>query len=138
MPTRSTATSGEQVPPELVATVLHGVTVSDSLAVMVVESLAGAPHISWTNHVAVQLLGHAIEDLRALPLTQLLISLPASELRLLLRRERVARMTLPVRCASGELLECAITAVPAPSDRRWTLRLVATPGCGTTASRRCG
>ena len=48
MAARSRVTSEEQVPPEVVATVFHGVTVSDALAVMVVESLAGVPRPAVT------------------------------------------------------------------------------------------
>ncbi|WP_369138526.1 putative bifunctional diguanylate cyclase/phosphodiesterase [Modestobacter versicolor] len=108
--------------PETVAAVFHAVSVSDAMAVLVVEPVAGVLRVSWTNEKAVALLGYAAEDLRALPVEQLLPSLAGGELRLLLRRERAVRMALPVRSASGALLDCAVSAVPAPAGRRWTVR----------------
>src|SRR5215212_8809509 len=35
-------------------------------------------------------------------------------------------MTLPVRSASGALLDCSVSAVPAPTGRRWTVRMSST------------
>src|SRR4051794_353788 len=89
----------QRASPEVVATVFHGVTVSDAMAVLVVEPVDGVLHTSWSNERAVRLLGYAQEDLRTLPVDQLLPSLSGGELKLLLRRERAVRMTLPVRCA---------------------------------------
>ncbi|MGY1750316.1 putative bifunctional diguanylate cyclase/phosphodiesterase [Modestobacter sp. SYSU DS0511] len=120
--------AGDQPSPEVVAAVFHGVSVSSSTAILVVERTGGATRVGWSNEKAVALLGYAQEDLRALPVDQLLPSLRGGELRLLLRRERAVVMTLPVRCASGESLECSVSAVPAPGGRRWTMRL------GTTSN----
>ena len=114
------------VPPEVVAAVFHGVTVSDSMAILVVERPGGEARVTWSNEKAVGLLGYALEDLRSLPLEQLLPSLDRGELKLLLRRERAVRMTLPVRTALGVEQECVVTAVPAPVGRRWTVRVVST------------
>jgi diguanylate cyclase (GGDEF)-like protein/PAS domain S-box-containing protein len=111
---------------EVVAAVFHGVAVSDATAIVVVESVAGVVRLTWGNERAVGLLGYAREDLRALPVDQLLPTLSAGELRLLLRRERAVRMDLPVHCASGALLECSVAAVPAPGGQRWTVRFTAT------------
>ncbi|TFV53863.1 EAL domain-containing protein, partial [Geodermatophilus sp. DF01-2] len=41
-----------------------------------------------------------------------------------LRRERSARMNLPVRTASGALVEAVVLCTPTPTGRMWTLRLV--------------
>ncbi|MQA36099.1 putative bifunctional diguanylate cyclase/phosphodiesterase [Modestobacter roseus] len=117
---------GEQPSPEVVAAVFHGVSVSSSSAILVVERAGRVARVGWSNEKAVAVLGYAQEDLRALPVDQLLPALQGGELRLLLRRERAVVMTLPVRCASGESLECSVSAVPAPGGRRWTLRLAAT------------
>jgi diguanylate cyclase (GGDEF)-like protein/PAS domain S-box-containing protein len=114
--------------PEIVAAVFHGVSVSDAMAILVVEQVDGVPRVSWCNERGVSLLGYALEDLRDLPVEQLLTSLGGGELKLLLRRERAVAMTLPVRCASGAVLDCAVSAVPVPppAGRRWTVRLVST------------
>jgi len=122
----SRETHDEPVPPEVVATVFHGVTVSDSTAILVVERQGGAARVTWSNERAVGMLGFALEDLRSLPLEQLLPTLGGAELRLLLRRERAVRMTLPVRTASGADVDCVVAAVPAPVGRRWTVRLIST------------
>jgi len=126
VPARSRVPSEHQASAEVMAAVFHGVAVSDAMAILVVEPLGGAQHVSWSNDRAVKLLGYAQEDLRALSFEQLLPSLSGGELRLLLRRERSVRMTLPVRSASGALLECAVFAVPTPNGRRWTVRLSST------------
>jgi diguanylate cyclase (GGDEF)-like protein/PAS domain S-box-containing protein len=110
-------------PPEVVAAVFHGVSLSDTAAVMVVEQVAGTPRVRWSNDRAGSLLGYAREDLVALPAAQLFPSLVGAELKLLLRRERAVQMTLPVRCAPGALLDCAALATPVPGGRRWTVRL---------------
>src|SRR4051812_24785000 len=123
---RSQVANEQQASPDVIAAVFHGVTVSDALAILVVEPVGGALHVSWSNEKAVALLGYALEDLRRLPFDQLLPSLSGGELKLLLRRERAARMTLPVRCASGLALECEVSAVPAATGRRWTVRLAST------------
>jgi diguanylate cyclase (GGDEF)-like protein/PAS domain S-box-containing protein len=109
-----------------VAAVFHGVSVSDASAIMVVEYVAGVLHVTWGNEKAVALLGYAHEDLRALPFDRLLPSLSGGELKLLLRRERGVQMTLPVRCATGAVLDCAIASVPALTGRRWTVRMTST------------
>jgi diguanylate cyclase (GGDEF)-like protein/PAS domain S-box-containing protein len=120
---RSRLASEHQASPEVMAAVFHGVTVSDAMAIMVVEPVGENLHVSWSNEKAVRLLGYAHEDLSALSFGQLLPSLSGGELKLLLRRERAVAMTLPVRCASGALLDCSVSTVPAPTGRRWTVRL---------------
>jgi diguanylate cyclase (GGDEF)-like protein len=111
------------VPLEIVSSIFHSATVSDDLAILVAETTGGAPRVSWGNQGAVSLLGYAVEDLRTVPVRQLLPTLRDGELRLLLRRERSAEMTLPVRSASGELVQATVSATPSPSGRMWTLRI---------------
>jgi diguanylate cyclase (GGDEF)-like protein/PAS domain S-box-containing protein len=115
----------DAVPPEIVSTVFYSAAVSDSMAILVAEMVAGAPHLTWVNDGAVQMLGYAPDDLRALPVDQLFPSLGSGEVKLLLRRERTVRMTLPVRAASGATVEALIVSTPSPSGRMWTLRLLA-------------
>ncbi|MCZ2815895.1 putative bifunctional diguanylate cyclase/phosphodiesterase [Modestobacter sp. VKM Ac-2984] len=114
--------------PEVVAAVFHGVTVSDAAAVLVVEQVGAVLRVGWSNERAATLLGYGPEDLRAVAVEQLLPSLGGGELKLLLRRERTVHMTLPVRCASGALLDCVVSAVPVPppAGRRWTVRVTST------------
>jgi diguanylate cyclase (GGDEF)-like protein/PAS domain S-box-containing protein len=111
-----------------VGAVFHAASISDTMAILTVEAAGRTWRVSWSNEKAVQLLGCARDDLRALPVDQLLPSLAAGELRLLLRRERATRMTLPVRTATGATVECVVAATPAPAPagRLWTLRLFAT------------
>ena len=55
------------------------------------------------------------------PSTQLFPTLEGGELKLLLRRERAARMTLPVRTASGAIAGGrASSTTPSPGGRMWT------------------
>ena len=68
--------------------------------------------LTWGNEGAVQLLGYGLDDLRSLPVEQLFPTLGGGELKLLLRRERAARMTLPVRTASGAILESVVMTTP--------------------------
>ncbi|MEU2350583.1 EAL domain-containing protein [Modestobacter sp. NPDC049651] len=126
MSARSRVQGDEPVPPEVVNAVFHGVSVSDAAAILVVERVGGTARVTWSNGRAVDFLGYGLEDLRSAPFEQLLPSLGRSELKLLLRRERAVRMTLPVRLASGATLECIVSAVPAPVGRRWTVRLIST------------
>ena len=121
-----TAVHDDAVPPEIVSTVFYSAAVSDSMAILVVEIVAGSPRLTWVNDGAVQMLGYAPDDLRALPVEQLFPSLGSGEVKLLLRRERTVRMTLPVRAASGATVEALIVSTPAPTGRMWTLRLLAT------------
>src|SRR3954454_17395405 len=114
------------VPAEIVSSVFHSATVSDATAILVAETHDGVQRISWGNEGAVKLLGYAVEDLRCLPVDQLLPSLRGGELRLLLRRQRVAQMTLPVRTASGATVESLVIATPSPTGRTWTMRVVPT------------
>ena len=114
------------VPPEIVSTVFYSAAVSVSTAILVAELVAGTAHLTWVNDGAVQMLGYAPDDLRALPVEQLFPSLGSGEVKLLLRRERTVRMTLPVRAASGATVEALVVSTPAPSGRMWNLRLVAT------------
>ncbi|TYP90347.1 putative bifunctional diguanylate cyclase/phosphodiesterase [Blastococcus xanthinilyticus] len=116
----------DRVPPEIVASVFYSATVSDNLALVVAEVVAGRARINWCNVGAIDLLGYGLDDLRALPVDQLFPSLGGGELRLLLRRERAARMTLPVRTASGATVEAVVTTTPSPSGRMWTIRILST------------
>ncbi|WP_346618765.1 EAL domain-containing protein [Blastococcus montanus] len=118
------AADDDRVPPEIVSSVFYSASVSDNLALVVAEMVAGRPRLSWGNAGAVDLLGYGLDDLRALPVDQLFPSLGGGGLRLLLRRERTARMTLPVRMASGATVEALVTTTPAPSGRMWTIRIV--------------
>jgi diguanylate cyclase (GGDEF)-like protein/PAS domain S-box-containing protein len=118
--------ASEQASPAVVAAVFHAAAISDTMAILTVEAVGRTWRVGWSNEKAVRLLGYALDDLRALPVDQLLPSLAAGELRLLLRRERAARMTLPVRTATGATVECVVAATPAPTGRLWTLRLFST------------
>jgi diguanylate cyclase (GGDEF)-like protein/PAS domain S-box-containing protein len=111
------------VPPEVVSSIFYGAAVSDTLVLLVAETVGGTPRITWGNEGATQLLGYGLADLRALPVASLVPTLRDGEVKLLLRRERSARMTLPVRTASGALVEAVVLCVPTPSGRMWTLRL---------------
>jgi diguanylate cyclase (GGDEF)-like protein/PAS domain S-box-containing protein len=117
---------GDYVPSEIVSTVFYSATVSDTLALVVAEAVGGTQRLTWGNEGAVQLLGYGLDDLRSLPVDQLFPTLGGGELKLLLRRERAARMTLPVRTASGEVLETIVLTTPSPSGRMWTMRIIAT------------
>ena len=117
---------GPAVPPEIVDSVFYSATVSENMALLVAEGGAATPRISWGNQGAVTLLGYAQEDLRNLPVEQLLPSLRGGELKLLLRRERGAQMTLNVRTASGASVECLVVATPGRGGQMWVLRLVST------------
>jgi diguanylate cyclase (GGDEF)-like protein/PAS domain S-box-containing protein len=122
------------VPPEIVSTVFYSATVTDTLALLVAETVAVGQRMTqrmtrrmtWCNEGAVQLLGYGLDDLRALPLEQLFPSLGGGELKLLLRRERAARMTLPVRTASGAVVESVVLTTPSPGGRMWTVRILPT------------
>jgi diguanylate cyclase (GGDEF)-like protein/PAS domain S-box-containing protein len=114
------------VPPEIVATVFYSATVADSLAILVAETVGGAQRLTWCNEGAAQFLGYGLDDLRTLPLEQLFPSLGGGELKLLLRRERAARMTLPVRTASGAVVEAVVMTTPSPGGRMWTMRILST------------
>jgi hypothetical protein len=125
----TTVTAEPVVPPEVVASVFHGAAVSDTLVLLVAEVVGGIPRITWGNQGATQLLGYGLDDLRSLPVSSLVPTLRGGEVRLLLRRERSVRMTLPVRTASGVQVEAVVLCTPTPSGRMWTLRLVPpTPG----------
>lgn len=119
-------TGGDRVPAEIVTSVFYSATVSDTLAIVVAEVVAGRARVSWGNAGAVELLGYGLDDLRALPVEHLFPTLGRGELRLLLRRERSARMTLPVRTASGATVEALVTTTPSPNGRMWTVRIVST------------
>ena len=112
------------VPPEIVSAVFYSATVSDSLAILVARTVGTTQRISWSNEGAMQLLGYGLDDLRSLPMEQLFPSLAGGELKLLLRRERAARMTLPVRTASGATVEALVVTTPSPCGSMWTIRLV--------------
>ncbi|MGR6964807.1 putative bifunctional diguanylate cyclase/phosphodiesterase [Geodermatophilus sp. URMC 61] len=121
----ATAVTAEPlVPPEIVSSVFHGAAVSDTLVLLVAEVVGGTPRTTWGNEGATQLLGYGLDDLRSLPVSALLPTLRGSEVRLLLRRERSVRMTLPVRTASGDRVEAEVLCTPTPGGRTWTLRLV--------------
>ncbi|WP_448628260.1 putative bifunctional diguanylate cyclase/phosphodiesterase [Geodermatophilus sp. URMC 64] len=117
---------GECVPPEVVSSIVYSATVSEGMAILVAETVGTTPRVTWGNQGAVKLLGYGLEDLLRLPVENLLPTLRGSELKLLLRRERVAQMTLPVRTASGATVESVVIATPAPSGRMWTVRVVST------------
>jgi diguanylate cyclase (GGDEF)-like protein/PAS domain S-box-containing protein len=121
------------VPAEIVDSVFYSATVSDNLAILVAETVGSAQRFAWGNEGAVQLLGYAVDDLQGLPVDQLLPTLRGGELKLLLRRERAARMSLPVRTASGAVIEAVVIATPAPSGRMWTMRIAAS---GSDAQER--
>jgi diguanylate cyclase (GGDEF)-like protein/PAS domain S-box-containing protein len=115
-----------RVPPEIVSSVFYSATVSDTLAILVAETVGSRQRVTWGNEGAVQMLGYAVEDLRSLPVEQLFPTLRGGELKLLLRRERASRMTLPVRTASGAVQESVVITTPSPTGRMWTLRVVST------------
>jgi diguanylate cyclase (GGDEF)-like protein/PAS domain S-box-containing protein len=115
-----------RVPPEIVSAIFYSASVSDSLAILVAETVDGEQRLTWGNEGAVHLLGYALADLRAMPVGQLFPTLGRAELRLLMRRERSARMTLPVRTASGAVLETVVLTTPSPGGRMWTVRLLST------------
>ncbi|MGY1771238.1 putative bifunctional diguanylate cyclase/phosphodiesterase [Blastococcus sp. SYSU D00813] len=119
-----TATADARVAPDIVSSVFYGAAVSNSLALLVAETSGTGARVTWGNEGAVHLLGYALEDLRDLPVAHLLPSLRGGELKLLLRRERTARMNLPVRTASGVFTECVVLCTPTPSGRMWNLRFV--------------
>jgi diguanylate cyclase (GGDEF)-like protein/PAS domain S-box-containing protein len=125
---RSHAANEHQASPEIMAAVFHAAASSDATAIVAVEASGRSWRVTWSNDKGSQLLGYALGDLQQLPLETLLPSLAAGELRLLLRRERAVRMTLPVRTASGATVECVVSATPAlaPAGKLWTLRLLAT------------
>jgi diguanylate cyclase (GGDEF)-like protein/PAS domain S-box-containing protein len=114
------------VPPEIVSTIFYSATVSDSLALLVAETVGGQQRLTWCNEGAVQLLGYGLDDVRSIALDHLFPSLAGGELKLLLRRERAARMTIPVRTASGAVIEALVMTTPVPGGRTWTLRILAT------------
>jgi diguanylate cyclase (GGDEF)-like protein/PAS domain S-box-containing protein len=114
------------VSPEIVSTIFYGAAVTDVLAILVVAASSSGPRVIWANQGAVRLLGYGVQDLAALTVEQLLPSLRGGELRLLLRRERGAQMMLPVRTASGVVVESEVISTPSPSGQTWTLRVVCT------------
>ena len=66
-PSRISAPDDDMVPPEIVSTVFYSATVSDSLAILVAETVGGGPRLTWGNEGAVQLLGYGLDDLRGCP-----------------------------------------------------------------------
>jgi diguanylate cyclase (GGDEF)-like protein/PAS domain S-box-containing protein len=114
------------VPDDIVSTVFYSASVSDSMAIVVAEMVGGVPRLRWCNDGAVQLLGYGLSDLTSVRLEQLFPTLGSGELKLLLRRERAVRMTLPVRTASGADVDSVIVSTPSPSGRMWTMRVVST------------
>ena len=106
-PSRISVPDDDLVPPEIVSTVFYSATVSDSLACSSPRPSAAEQRLTWCNEGAVQLLGYGLDDVRSIALDHLFPSLGGGELKLLLRRERAARMTLPVRTASGAVIEAA-------------------------------
>jgi diguanylate cyclase (GGDEF)-like protein/PAS domain S-box-containing protein len=120
------ASEHDMVPPEIVSTIFYSATVSDSMAILVAETVGGTQRLTWCNEGAVQLLGYGVEDLRATSMRHLFPTLGGGELKLLLRRERAARMTLPVRTASGADVEAVVITTPSPGGRMWTIRILST------------
>jgi diguanylate cyclase (GGDEF)-like protein/PAS domain S-box-containing protein len=125
---RTSAPVEGRVPSEIVSSIFYSASVSDAMALLVAELVGGTPRVSWGNEGAVKLLGYGLEDLRALTVEHLLPALRGGELKLLLRRERAATMTLPVRTASGATLESVVVATPSPTGRTWTLRIISRAG----------
>jgi diguanylate cyclase (GGDEF)-like protein/PAS domain S-box-containing protein len=126
----------DMVSPEIVSTIFYSASVSDSLAILVAESVGGGGHrLTWGNEGSAQLLGYGVDDLYGLPVEQLFPSLGGGELKLLLRRERSSRMTLPVRTASGATLESVVSTTPSPGGRMWTIRLLSTANAQERALR---
>ena len=126
----------DMVSPEIVSTVFYSATVSDTLAILVAEVVVGGGHrLTWGNEGAAQLLGYGVDDLYGLPVEYLFPSLGGGELKLLLRRERTSRMTLPVRTASGASLESVVSTTPSPGGRTWTIRLLSTANAQERALR---
>ena len=109
-------TAGPLVPPEVVSSIVYGAAVSDTLVLLVAELVQGTPRVTWGNQGATQLLGYGLDDLRSLPVASLVPTLRGGEVRLLLRRERSVRMTLPVRTASGVLVEALVLCTPTPTS----------------------
>ena len=114
------------VAPEIVSTIFYSASVSDALAILVAETIGSDQRLTWGNAGALHLLGYGLADLRSLPVKHLFPTLGSGELKLLLRRERSARMTLPVRTASGASLDATVLATPSPGGRMWTIRISAT------------
>jgi hypothetical protein len=50
----------DAVPPEIVSTVFYSATVSDSLAILVAETVTGAQRLTWCNEGAFQLLCYGL------------------------------------------------------------------------------
>ncbi|MGY1643865.1 putative bifunctional diguanylate cyclase/phosphodiesterase [Geodermatophilus sp. SYSU D00703] len=120
----TTVPAEQVVSPEIVSSIFYGAAVSDTLVLLVAEVVAGTPRVTWGNEGASRLLGYGVSDLRSLPVAALVPTLRGGEIKLLLRRERAARMSLPVRTASGALIDTVVVCTPSPSGRMWTLRLV--------------
>ena len=114
------------VAPEIVSSVFYSAAVSDGMAVLVAETVGSSQRLSWGNAGALHLLGYGLTDLRSLPVEHLFPSLEGGELKLLLRRERSSRMTLPIRTASGAMIDAVVVATPSPGGRMWTIRVTAT------------
>ena len=114
------------VAPEIVASIFYSASVSDAVAILVAETVGTSQRLTWANAGALHLLGYGLADLRSLPVTHLFPTLEGGELKLLLRRERGSRMTLPIRTASGATLDACVTATPSPGGRMWTMRVAAT------------
>ena len=68
----TTSATIEQVPPEIVSSVFYTATVSDSMAMLVAETVGSTQRITWGNEGAVTMLGYALEDLRGTKVNQLL------------------------------------------------------------------
>ncbi|MGY1615500.1 putative bifunctional diguanylate cyclase/phosphodiesterase [Geodermatophilus sp. SYSU D00691] len=113
----------ERVPPEVVAGIFYGAAVTEAMAILVAETVGSTFRVTWGNQGAVTLLGYDGDDLRRLPVEQLLPSLRGGERKLLLRRERGAEMRLPVRTARGVTVDAVVVSTPMPSGRMWTLRI---------------
>ncbi|MCW2633745.1 MAG: hypothetical protein JWQ99_112 [Blastococcus sp.] len=136
MSVTSSVADDDMVSPEVVSTIFYSATVSDSLCILVAEIVPGGGHrLTWGNEGAEQLLGYGVDDLYGVPVEQLFPSLGGGELKLLLRRERSARMTLPVRTASGATIESVVMTTPSPGGRMWTVRLLSTANAQERALR---
>lgn len=114
------------VAPEIIASIFYSASVSDAVAILVAETVGTSQRLTWGNAGALHLLGYGLDDLKSLPLAHLFPTLEGGEVKLMLRRERASRMTLPIRTASGATLDACVTATPSPGGRMWTMGVAVT------------
>ncbi|GAB3319680.1 hypothetical protein GCM10027451_39600 [Geodermatophilus aquaeductus] len=135
MPASPTAAGpAGSVSPEVLAAVFSVAAGDEGPALLVAETVGDTPRVTWASEGAVRLLGSDAEDVRGLPVADLVPTLGAGELAVLLRRERASRLALPVRTAGG-LLDAVVRSAPAPSGTAWTLTVVPGDGAADRVSR---